>query len=78
LFIIVVGFGYVGIDEPLILQYDAKTNIVNIGDKVFITPFPANSFKENALKQQKRTYPVDYGNLFEEQLFFSKAMILSS
>ena len=59
------------INEPLVLKYITKTNIVNIGEKIFITPFPTNSYKENKLKQQNRKYPVDYGNLSEEQLNFN-------
>jgi hypothetical protein len=59
------------IEDPLVLKYTAKKNIVRIGNKVFIAPFSNNSFKENILRQQNRIYPVDYGILLEEQLYFT-------
>jgi hypothetical protein len=59
------------IDEPLVLKYSATSNVDNIGNKIIITPFPVNSYKENKLKKEKRIYPVDYGNLTEDQYFFT-------
>ncbi len=62
------------IEEPLVLKYSTKNDIEIIGDKIFITPFPANEYKENKLKQENRVYPVNFGNLSEEQLFFNLAI----
>lgn len=62
------------IEKPLVLKYSTRTDIETIGDKLFITPFPANQYKENKLKQERRIYPVDFGNLSEEQLFLTIAI----
>jgi len=59
------------IEKPLVLKYTTITNIGKMGDKHIITPFSGNSFNENNLKKQNRLYPVDYGNLLEEQLQFT-------
>lgn len=59
------------IESPLIIKFNSKTNIESIGDKVLITPFPVNRYTENKLKKKERLFPVDYGNIDEEQLFFT-------
>lgn len=59
------------VNKPLILNYTTKISIDKIGGKVFITPYPTNSYKENKLKRENRVYPVDYGNISEELLLFN-------
>ncbi|HBH22447.1 MAG TPA: hypothetical protein DDY13_03395, partial [Cytophagales bacterium] len=59
------------LEESLVLKYCTKNELEIIGDKLLITPFPANKYKENKLKKDIRVYPVDFGNLSEEQLFFT-------
>jgi len=59
------------VDVPLVLNYTTRTNINQIGNKIFVTPFPANSFKESKLIQKNRIFPVDFGNLLEEQLYMT-------
>ena len=55
----------------MVLNYTTRTNINQIGNKIFVTPFPANSFKESKLIQKNRIFPVDFGNLLEEQLYMT-------
>jgi len=62
------------INEPLVLEYAVKSGTHKVGDKIFITPFPATQYKENNLRQQNRIYPVDYGTLSEEYYYLTLAL----
>lgn len=62
------------LEDPLVLKYSTISDINIIGDKLFIAPFPANQYNVNKLKQESRIYPVDFGNLSEDQLFCTLAI----
>lgn len=50
------------VNKPIVYMYDynLKSGIEKIGDKVFITPMLFFALKENPFKQDKRNYPIDY------------------
>ncbi|WP_299398170.1 hypothetical protein [uncultured Gelidibacter sp.] len=50
------------IDQPIAYGYDynLKSGIEKIGDKVFVTPMLFFALKENPFKQDKRDFPIDY------------------
>lgn len=58
-------------NESLVLKYITKTKLDKVGEKILITPFPVNPYRESQFKQEDRRYPVDFGDLNEEQFFFS-------
>ncbi|WP_421919732.1 DUF3857 domain-containing protein [Marinifilum sp.] len=55
--------------QPLVVNYNSRSNLDKVGDKILINPFPINSYQENLLNKASRVYPVDYGYLEDEQLF---------
>ncbi len=42
-------------------QLEVEIGTEVIGDKIYLNPFLFESFKENPLKLQERTYPIDFG-----------------
>lgn len=46
-------------DKPLKAKYSAKGNLLSMGGKIYIDPFFGNIWKDNPLKERRRTYPVD-------------------
>ncbi len=42
-------------------QFEIEMGTEVIGDKIYLNPFLFNNFKDNPLKLQERTYPIDFG-----------------
>ncbi|MBO3097224.1 transglutaminase domain-containing protein [Gelidibacter pelagius] len=57
------------IDNPIMYVYDynLKSGIEQIGDKVFLTPMLFFAPKENPFKDDKREYPIDFVYSFNER-----------
>ncbi|MGC1631609.1 MAG: transglutaminase domain-containing protein [Gelidibacter sp.] len=57
------------VDKPIMYVYDynLKSGIEQIGDKVFVTPLLFLAPKENPFKQDDRVYPIDFVYGFNER-----------
>lgn len=55
-------------------NYNLKSGIEQIGDKVFITPMLFFAPKENPFKQDKREYPIDFIYAFNDKYIINVAL----
>ena len=57
------------LDNPIVYEYDynLKSGVEKIGDKVFITPMLFFAPKENPFKQDKREYPIDFIHSYNDR-----------
>ncbi len=55
--------------KPIIETFSFKDNkeVEIIGNKMYISPLLFLSYKENPFKQEKREYPVDFGNPLQDR-----------
>lgn len=47
--------------EDLKIKYYLKNESQKINDKIYFNPFSFKFFEENPFKQEKRSYPIDFG-----------------